>query len=145
MIIVQVHDDRAERQSLPAVPVRTPSHGVLQAVEQPVQLVGPRRSGVGRQTVHPVVRHAKRARPPVTIEVVAERLLAAPPHPFANRPGKLPFPVIPWLDHGHPGAGLLAAGLRLGGNPLLEDFVNQEQIGQQGADVNRRIQVVDEL
>ncbi len=55
--------------------------------------VGEAEPPVTEALLHPaLIVRAQVEHQDAAIKVVTERLLAAPPHPFANRLGKLPFP-----------------------------------------------------
>src|SRR5947207_991753 len=72
MIVVQVQDDRVERQPLVA-PFRAAAPDVLEAIEQAIE-PGPDRAGFLRQRVGAFVRRAERARATLGGKVLAERL-----------------------------------------------------------------------
>src|SRR3954471_5553892 len=76
MIVVQVQDDRVERQPLVAA-LRAAAADVLEAVEEAIE-PRPDRSGVLRQRIGALVGGAERARSALVREVLAERLVRTP-------------------------------------------------------------------
>ena len=87
MIVVEVQDDRVERQPLLAA-LRALLGDVLEAVEQALQ---PRPDGVrvARQCVRALVRRPERARSAEIVELLAERLVRAAPRAFGDRVSQL--------------------------------------------------------
>src|SRR6267154_2736750 len=87
VIVVQVQDDRVERQPLVA-PFGAAAAHVLEAVEQTIE-PRPDRAGLLRQRVGPFIRRAERARSALGGEVFAEGLARAPLGALSDRVGKL--------------------------------------------------------
>src|SRR5471030_2553890 len=87
MIVVQVQDDRVERQALVA-PFGAAAADVLEAVEQAIE-PGTNRAGFLRQRVRPFVGRAERARSAGAGEIFAEGLRRAPPCALGDRVGEL--------------------------------------------------------
>src|SRR2546421_359794 len=87
MIVVQVQDDRVQRQPFVA-PFRAAAADVLEAVEEAIE---PRADGAGvlRQRVGAFVSGAERARSALVGEVLAEGLSRTPPGALGDRVGKL--------------------------------------------------------
>ena len=87
MIVVQVQDDRIEREALVA-PLGAAPADVLEAIEQAVE---PRanRAHFVRQRVGAFVGGAERALSAAAGEIFAERLRRAPSRALGNRVGKL--------------------------------------------------------
>ncbi len=90
MIVVQMQDDRIERQPLVAADRAAAAH-VLEAVEQAVEPRADRmrRLGIARQRVRALIGRAERARAALAREVLAERLRRPAPGALRDRVGKL--------------------------------------------------------
>src|SRR5579863_8320619 len=87
VIVVEVQDDRVERQPLVAA-FGAATADVLQAVEQAIQ-PRPDRTGLLRQRIRAFVRRAKRTRSTLAGEVLAEGLVRAPLGAFSDRVSEL--------------------------------------------------------
>src|SRR5262249_29119964 len=101
MIVVQVQDDRVERQTLVAA-LGAAASDVLQAVEE-AGGTGPDRVRlfrVARQGVGAFVRRAERARSALRRKVLAERLRWTPSRPFGDGLGELELIGARHLMHG---------------------------------------------
>src|SRR6516225_6203795 len=98
MIVVQVQDDRIERQPLLAAHRTSASH-VLQAVEETMQ---PRSNGMRilGQRIGAFVGRPERARSAVSVEIFAERLARSAPRAGNDRLSELQL-IFAWhLMHG---------------------------------------------
>src|SRR5262245_56311240 len=110
MIVVEVEDDRVERQSLVAAHGALASQ-VLEAVKPPIQ-PGTNRVRffrVARQRVGTLVRRAERARAAFLREVFAEGLARAALGARGNRLGELELIFARYLMHRAPPAVRLVA------------------------------------
>src|SRR5471032_705376 len=98
MIVVQVQDDRVERQPLVAA-LGTLAADVLEAIEQAIE-PRPNRAGFLRQRICAFVRRAQRARAALVRKVFAESPIGTPPGTF--RDGISQFYLICARDLMHP-------------------------------------------
>ena len=80
VIVVQVHDDRRERQLLlTPVAAGTAPNRALETVEEPIEILrGMQAVSLARQPIHALVRGTERARGTLPLEVVAICLIGAP-------------------------------------------------------------------
>ena len=74
VVVVEVQDHGPERQPLLA-PFGAGSQRVLEALEEPREVVWANALRLAGQSVHPFVRRAQRARGSAPLEILAERLL----------------------------------------------------------------------
>ena len=101
MIVVQMEDDRVERQAFVAAHGTTAAD-VLEAVEEPVETRpdGVRFLRVARQRVGAFVGGAERAGTALGRKIFAEGLRRTPPRAFSNRVGELELIGAENLMHG---------------------------------------------
>src|SRR5262245_26757002 len=94
MIVVQVHDERRQKNTFAAALGGTRLHGI-KTIEEPVEVA--RRSlaaRLARQTVHRFVGGAERARRATSLVVVAERLIGTTRHAVADELCQLTLAVM---------------------------------------------------
>src|ERR671910_1580192 len=77
MVIVQMHQHRRERQSLITSFMRAAFRDLVEAAEQPLEMIRNQLPVLPRQMVKRVVDRAERARPALLIVVTAEALRTA--------------------------------------------------------------------
>ncbi len=77
VIVVEVDDHRCQRQPLLAA-LGAPFSHLVEAAEQPLQVIGYELSVLARQVIHTLVHRTERARTALLVEIAAEALRSAP-------------------------------------------------------------------